>query len=104
MFFSLSSYLPDVLLDARRGTDRLLVLQTGQCGTGRPVGEIQADTARREQRDTDQRNDQQQVFAEQPAAQDAGPGDRRQVGRWYGCHCLHSAPRGGVAIPGMQQR
>ena len=72
--------LPDVLLDPRRRGERLLVLQGGERRLVLLVGEVDADRARREQRARHQREDQQQVLAEQAAAMRDGqlPRSRRR--------------------------
>jgi hypothetical protein len=59
---------PDILFDARRGRDRLFVLQVGERRLGLLVREIQADPAGHEQRARHQRENQQQVLPEQAAA------------------------------------
>src|SRR6185436_14909208 len=56
------------LLDARRGAGGLLALQAGERFLVFLVGEVQADAARDQQRAADQREDQQEILAEQPAA------------------------------------
>jgi len=60
-------HLTQVLLDARCRAHGLFLLQAGQRGRGLAVAEDQADGARSQQRQADQRHDQQQVLAEQPA-------------------------------------
>ena len=64
----------DVLLDARRRGERLLVLQACQRQLVLLVREIDADRARCQQRDRHQREDEEEVLAEQPAAADAARG------------------------------
>ena len=59
--------LANVLLDARRCRDRLLLLQIAERGLVLLIREIDADRARREQGAADQREDEKQVFAKQPA-------------------------------------
>ena len=59
--------LADVLLDSRRRTDCFLVLQARECRAMLLVRKVDADRARREQRHRDEREDQQQVLAKQPA-------------------------------------
>ena len=81
-YFELLLDRRDVLLDARRRRDRLLVLQARERRLVLLVRKIDADRARREQRDRHQRKDQQQVFAEQAAAvrgRGDAPADRRSV-------------------------
>ena len=60
--------LADELLDARRRAGGLLALQAGERLLVLLVGEVQADAARDQQRAADQREDQQEILAEQPAA------------------------------------
>ena len=60
--------LPDVLLDARRCRERLLVLQARQRRLVVLIGEIEADGAGGEQGAGDQRQDVEKILAKQPTA------------------------------------
>jgi len=67
--------LQDELLDARRGGERLLMLQAGERDLVFLIREVEADAARDQQRTADEGEDQQEVAAEQPPALD--PRDNR---------------------------
>ena len=71
--------LVDKPLDALGRRERLLLLQADQRGLGFLVGEPEIETARDQQRGADQPDQQQRVFAEQPAAR------RRHRGRVGSC-------------------
>jgi hypothetical protein len=66
--------LPDVLLDARCGGDCFLVLQVAERRLLLLIREIQADASRHQERAAHERQDEKQVFAEQPTL--AQPGRR----------------------------
>ena len=92
--------LADVLLDTRRRTNRLFMLQAGERGLGFLIREVDADRARRKQRDHDQRKNQHQILAKQAAAADAprrvcdcGGGQRR---RRHGFSVAHQRFRAGA--------
>jgi hypothetical protein len=70
--------LLDVLLDSRRRGDRLFMLEARERRLAFLIREIDADAPRGKQRRRHQREDQQQVFAKEPAAM--GP----RVGRVRG--------------------
>src|SRR5213078_3324236 len=78
--------LADVLFDARSGRERLFMLQTRERGLGFLICEVDADGAGSEQGDCDERQDQQQVFSEQPAAMHASRRQRFDVHEYFLVH------------------
>jgi hypothetical protein len=101
--------LANVLLDARRGADGLLVLQAGQRRLVLLVGKIDADRAGYEDCESDQGEDQEQVLSKQRTLVRGGarrgwahiriaPKGRRRG--WLGIpHPITSEARGNVAAP-----
>ena len=100
--------LLDILLDPRCRRERFFMLQACERRLVFLVGEVDADRARREQRDRDERQDEQQVFAEEAAAMHAGRVARRLYGIVHGRHCRHDPrvrPRGSLDhLVGAQQK
>ena len=90
--------LADVLLDPRRRGDRLFVLQAGERGLLLLVREVDADRARHEQRAGDERQDQPEVLAEQPATRRRDRPERVGRNRVGRLHWIISCQRSSVRV------